>query len=306
MGIYSRDYLREDRRGWSAGGFWGTPGCKWIIVATVVVFVLQLVSTRGMQIVIGDQVFSRHVSPVTQALELDTTDVMHGQVWRLLTYAFCHDVDIWHIAINMIVLWWAGTTLERMYGTREFVLFYLVAACVSGLAFLALAMITSGPSVAIGASGAVMAAFAVYAILFPRQEIYVFFVVPVQIRFLLLFYVVYDLFPVLNSLSGHEGHDRVAHAAHLGGLAFGFAYHRFGWRIERLTANVPSLLKKQAWVRPRHVKVYRPPEEAPQNFDGKVDAILDKIHSQGEASLTEQERETLRKASERYKSQRHS
>jgi hypothetical protein len=65
-------------------------------------------------------------------------------------------------------------------------------------------------------------------------------------------------------------------------------------------------------VRPKHVRVYRPPEqapapEAPQNFDTKVDAILDKIHAQGEASLTDQERDILRKASERYKSnQRHS
>ena len=122
-----------------------------------------------------------------------------------------------------------------------------------------------------------------------------------------LAYLIFDLLPVLQSLSGAGNGDGVAHAAHLGGLAFGFAYHRFGWRIERLGASFSLLLNRRAWIRPRHVKVYRPPEEAPQSFDLKVDAILDKIHAQGEASLTDQERDVLRKASERYKSnQRHS
>jgi hypothetical protein len=123
---------------------------------------------------------------------------------------------------------------------------------------------------------------------------------------------VIDLVPVLQSFSGGGNADGVAHVAHLGGLAFGFLYYRFGWRITSLGSNLPSVFNlrtwsRRTWNRPRHVKVYQPPEEAPQSFDVKVDAILDKIHAQGEASLTEQERETLRKASERYKSnQRHS
>jgi membrane associated rhomboid family serine protease len=308
MGIYSRDYLRDDRRGWSGAASWGTPGCKWIIAANIVIFVLQLVTTHPQQVEFGDGYYVQHVSTVTQALSLSPDRVRHGEIWRLVTYSSCHDSSIWHILFNMLFVAWWGTTLERMYGTREFVLFYLTAAVASGLAFLGLSLLQGDPTPAIGASGAVMAIMALYAIFFPREEILLFFLLRIQIRFLVLAYLIFDLLPVLQSLGGDAtGGDGVAHAAHLGGLAFGFAYHYFGLRIDRLGERFPAIFSRRTWVRPRHVKVYRPPEEAPQNFDLKVDAILDKIHSQGEASLTDQERDTLRKASERYKSnQRHS
>jgi membrane associated rhomboid family serine protease len=309
MGIYSRDYLRDDRRGWTAGGLWGTPGCKWIIIANIVVFVLQLVTMRPTQYVErnGEMLMLPGGSVVTHALDLDPARLLHGEVWRLVTYSFCHDPgSVLHILFNMLFVGWWGTTLERMYGTREFVLFYLTAAVAAGLAFLGLSLAQGDPTPAIGASGAVMAIMALYAIFFPRDEILLFFFIRVQIRFVVLAYLIFDLLPVLQSFSGAGNRDGVAHAAHLGGLAFGFAYHRFGWRIDRLGGALAPLLNRRRLVRPRHVRVYRPPEEAPQSFDLKVDAILDKIHSQGEASLTEQERDILRKASERYKSNRHS
>ncbi len=309
MGIYSRDYVREDPRGWRSQ--WGTPGVKAIIAVNIVIFVLQLVTTRPAEYVRrGDEIYVRSgESAVTQAFSLDPQRVLHGEIWRLVTYSFCHEVGgglPLHILFNMLFVGWWGTTLERMYGTREFVLFYLAAAVASGLAFFGLSFLQGDPTPAIGASGAVMAIMALYAIFFPRDEILLFFILRVQIRFVVLAYLIFDLLPVLQSLSGSGGRDGVAHAAHLGGLAFGFAYHRLGWRIERLGGRFAPLLKRRTWSRPQHVKVYRPPEEAPQNFDIKVDAILDKIHSQGEASLTDQEREVLRKASERYKAnQRH-
>ena len=61
MGINSRDYVRDDRRGWSASGGWGTPGCRWIIVANIVVFVLQIVSTRPTQMLVDGEMFVRRV-----------------------------------------------------------------------------------------------------------------------------------------------------------------------------------------------------------------------------------------------------
>jgi membrane associated rhomboid family serine protease len=316
MGIYSRDYVRDDRRGWSgSAASWGTPGCKWIIAANIVVFVLQLVTTHPTEFFYGDEIIVRQSSAITSALALDPSRVLHGEIWRLVTYSFCHEAGgglPWHIIFNMLFVGWWGTTLERMFGTREFVLFYLTAALASGLAFLGLSMLQGDPTPAIGASGAVMAIMALYAIFFPREEILLFFLLRVQIRFLVIGYLIYDLLPVLQSLGGNPYGDGVAHAAHLGGLAFGFAYHYFGWKIERLGARFPAVFSRRTWVRPKHVRVYRPPEqapapEAPQNFDLKVDAILDKIHAHGEASLTDQERDVLRKASERYKSnQRHS
>ncbi len=304
MGIYSRDYVRDDRRGWSPSGSFGTPGCKWIIIATVAVFILQVITTHSV------------IVRVTEILALKPDRVLHGEIWRLVTYAFCHATDgqefVWHLLFNMLFVWWWGPTLERMYGTREFVAFYLTAALAGGLAFLGLAWLQQDATPMVGASGAVMAIMALYAIFFPRDELYLFFLLRVQIRWVVLAYLVIDLVPVLQSFSGEGNRDGVAHVAHLGGLAFGFLYYRFGWKLTNLGRSLPAIFNvrtwsRRTWNRPRHVRVYQPPEEAPQSFDVKVDAILDKIHAQGEASLTEQERDILRKASERYKSnQRHS
>src|SRR5580704_10733376 len=138
MGIYNRDYFRSDNRpmgeGFLASAF------KWIIAANVVVYICQLI-----------------VPEVTDLFDLSPTAVLHGQVWRLVTYAFCHEPGSpFHILFNMLFLFWFGATLERMYGTREFMLFYFASAFISGLAFLALAIAMHDRTPAIGASGAVM------------------------------------------------------------------------------------------------------------------------------------------------------
>lgn len=305
MGIYSRDYIREDRSSW--GGAWLHSGCKWLIIANVAVFVLQLLFTRTELVHLPEGVFGHRVHVMTEILDLDPQLVLHGQVWRLITYAFCHDTSTpWHIVFNMLALWWFGTTLEQMYGTREFVLFYFVAALISGLTFVLLQLILGEMTPAIGASGAVMAVLVLYAIHFPRQQIYVMWVIPIQIRYLVVLCVIFDLFPVLSAFGGARNLDNVAHAAHLGGLAFGFAYYRFGIRLERFLGQIklkpPRRMRRAALRRrPESIRIYEPPEE-PVDLDVQVDRILEKIQAHGENSLSEQERDLLRKASERYKS----
>jgi hypothetical protein len=97
-----------------------------------------------------------------------------------------------------------------------------------------------------------------------------------------------------------QGGSDVAHVAHLGGAAFGVAYKYFGWRILR---PWPALFGRgsRSWGAPLNrpkVRIYEP---NPENLDEQVDAILDKIHREGEASLTDRERSILKDASRRYK-----
>jgi membrane associated rhomboid family serine protease len=288
MGIYNRDYFRNDNRP-SAEGFLAS-AFKWIIAANVVVYILQLVVPDNA---------------VTELFDLSPVLVLHGQVWRLVTYAFCHEPGSpFHILFNMLFLYWFGATLERMYGTREFMLFYFVSAFISGLAFLALALVMHDRTPAIGASGAVMAVVMLYAIHFPRDEMY-FLLFRVQIRFLVLFYIVVDLWPVLRAFSGQAPSDGVAHAAHLGGLAFGFLYYHFHLHLDRGWGSLKNLRAPRIRIKkpPESIRVYDPykEEDRGENLDVKVDAILAKIQAHGEASLTEQERETLIRASQRYK-----
>jgi len=296
MGIYSRDYLRETSGRHSGGGGDGA-GWKWIIGLTVGVFVLQLLSMRPAEFPAPPQ------SLVENWLELNPVSVLHGQVWRLVTYAFCHDVgSVWHILFNMLWLWFLGRNLEQMYGTLEFVLFYLAGAVVSGLAFLGLGLFLRDLSPAIGASGAVLAVTMLYAMHFPRQVVYILGLIPIEIRWIVGLILVFDLYPVLRDLGGAGVSDGVAHSAHLGGLAFGFIYFRRKWNLESIWNRLRGGNLRRAFAPRPKIRVFEPSlEEESQSLETQVDAILEKIHNQGESSLTEKERDILKAASRRYK-----
>jgi hypothetical protein len=199
----------------------------------------------------------------------------------------------------MLFLWWFGQTLELMYGSREFLLFYLTAALIASLAFIGLDLFTGVMGTAIGASGAVMGVIMLYACYYPRQTIRIMFIIPVEIRWLVLFYVIYDLHPVLLALAGDRMYTGIAHAAHLGGLAFGFAYWKQQWRLEPLLERFPRFRKSvRAWR--SGLKVVRPPERQ-NTADDEVDRILAKISDQGVDSLTDKEKRALERASQRYR-----
>ena len=310
MGIEGRDYFRDGRYSASLGG-WGfgssrlPPMVKFLLLANIVVFLLQIFITRDPRPedvlrYIGDGEIPADVdiSVVQEWFQLETDKVVgKGQLWRLLTSAFCHDrFGIWHILMNMLFLYWFGAALESMYGSREFILFYIVGALAASAAYVGLDLITGESIPAIGASGAVMAVTMLYAIHYPRQKILLFFFIPIEIRWLIVLYVLFDLHPVLLALAGDRQMTGVAHAAHLGGLIFGFVY----WKTNlRLSAWLPKGRRRRP---PRGWSVVDappgPPPE-PDELDRQVDAILQKIHEQGEASLTDQERETLKEAARR-------
>ena len=242
------------------------------------------------------------VSIVQEWLELETHKVVwQGQVWRLLTCAFCHDrFSVWHIVVNMLFLYWFGRMLEPLYGAREFLLFYLTAAVVASLCHVVLDLYTHHSVPVIGASGAVMAVVVLYAIHHPREKIYVFMMIPMEIRWLVVIYVIFDLHPVLLALSGTPTYTGVANAAHLGGAAFGFLYWRYGLRLEDLWNRVTHLRYRVRLN--RSVRLYQPRSKSKRNdLDALVDEILQKVHEQGESSLTDVERKVLRTAANRYK-----
>ncbi|MDX1970208.1 MAG: rhomboid family intramembrane serine protease [Planctomycetaceae bacterium] len=311
MGISSRDYYRSDSAsGDGTGWLSDTPTVRWIIVATVIVYILQLVITTREQSPELLDSFGRPAviteSLVDQWFAMDVSAVLHGQVWRLLSYAFLHNrFEPLHLIFNMLGLWFFGCTLERMYSSREFMKFYLVAALIGSVGYLLLSMAlqTSGGPM-MGASGATMAVFMLYGAHFPRQHIMIFWVIPIEIRWALAFYIAMDLFPVLHLIGGTNLHTGVAHAAHLAGLLFGWLYYRNGWRLENGWISLTRTLSFR-WRRAttgRQFKVYRPVEEDPVvDIDAEVDRILAKIHEHGTGSLTAREQAVMAQASERYK-----
>lgn len=151
---------------------------------------------------------------------VSTVHLTHGLVWTPLTAAFSHN-EIWHLAINMFVLWSFGTVLERLWGIRRFVLFYLVAAAVASLSHCAVSTVLMGNSEipALGASGAVSGLLLAYALLFPRHKILLMGIVPVPALLGVLAFVGIDLWGLLAQTRG--GGLPIGHGAHLGGALAG-------------------------------------------------------------------------------------
>ena len=258
---------------------------------------------------------SPRVSVVQSWLQLDTKKIMKGQIWRILTSAFCHDRHgLWHILFNMLGLIWFGIALEYMYGQREFLLFYLAAAILSGVAYVGLDLWTNESVPAIGASGAVMGVLMLYACHYPHHQIRIWFFFPIEMRWLVLLYVAFDLHPLLLRLAGDQIYTSVAHAAHLGGLAFGFLYWNQRLRLAPMVDSLRNFELRKWFPRKSNpnVKLHSPEEHSGQvhaantqqsgaSGQSRVDELLIKISREGRDNLTEEEIDILNQASERLR-----
>ncbi len=287
MGISDREYYREDTPEHGVPyGMSRSPhqlsAVGWIIAITGVCYFLQLL-----------------IPSFDDWIDLSWESVRHGQIWRLVTYAFAHDrFSLLHILFNMYILYLVARDFEIRRGSREFVVVYLAAAAASGLFFLCWGWFLRSTGSCIGASGAVDAFFLIYALRYPHQVWRIFFVFPVEVIWLLVLKVLFDLHPMLLELSrGAALGDQIAHSAHAGGLLFGYLYQRNNWWISKwFSAGGLSHWKKGFQRRPQ-LKIHKPP--ADPDLDARVDELLDKIRREGEASLTDEERALLMEASRR-------
>src|SRR5262245_24487411 len=191
MGSYARDYYRRETSyvGALAGEHRVTTT---LILINVVVFILQLVDAHG------DPVWRRHW--LTDTFLLDPDKVLGGQVWRLVTYAFLHDPNgVAHILFNMLCLGFFGATVERVYGSKEFLAFYLTSAVLAGVGYMVLGLAGVTPDGrALGASGAVTAVMVVFALHFPHQTVWLFLILPIPVWLLVVFQVAQDTLGVFS------------------------------------------------------------------------------------------------------------
>jgi len=153
------------------------------------------------------------------------------QPWQLLTYAFLHG-GLFHIAFNMFALYMFGSAIERVFGARRYLAYYLVCVLSAAIAQLLTAAITGAVYPTVGASGGVFGLLLAYAIYFPHSRIMLIFPpIPMPAR---VFVVVYAALELFLGVTGTE--EGVAHFAHLGGLVGGFIMLRYwrstpaGWR----------------------------------------------------------------------------
>jgi membrane associated rhomboid family serine protease len=320
MGIYDRDYYRREGPSFLSSFIDRGKVCKYLIAINVVFFVIQLIAPAEKQFVRVDDDSNQVVqvndseSVFTKALWLDPDAVLHGQVWRLLTYAFLHAGAL-HIFFNMLFLWMFGNEVEDLYGPKEFLAYYLISAVLGGIAFQLWAM-TGSHAVCLGASGAVTAVMVLYACHYPSRILYFWFI-PMPVWVFAAIQVGMDVLGFLGSMKG--AHSTTAVTVHLAGAAFAFAYYKLHWRVLNWLPDWRSWRRNQARRRAKlhayreeeplraPVAVAAPPSpsvDLDEQLEAKLDAVLQKVSQTGRESLTESERQILVRASEIYKKKR--
>ena len=289
--LEDRDYMRR------------RPSHAWSIttvlsVILVVVFALQC---------INDVYFH---TPVEYWLALTPACLEHGWVWQLITFQFLH-ANLWHIAGNLLVFWWAGHYVENVLGKKRFLIAMFGCGAIGGLlqALLMILFPMRFGLPVVGASAGVAGLFAIYALMEKDSEVRLYFVLPIRaITLLWIFGIISFFFTVVPT----PREMTVAHAAHLGGLLAGVAWVKLGWHRDYVPLPWEdwfSRLTARRWFarRPKKglITVYADKSSAAGKSDedlsaeslkAEVDAILDKISAHGIQSLTDKERKTLEAA----------
>jgi membrane associated rhomboid family serine protease len=164
---------------------------------------------------------------IIKSLFLYPEQVMDGKVWQLLTYSFFHDPsNIFHLILNMLVLFFFAYDLELKWGKRRFIFFYLISALVGGIFVLleSIIFIPAHYSVpTLGASGSIFALTTAFALSYPEKDIYLI-VFPIKAKYLIHI----DLGIILLSYLSISN-SNVSNAAHLGGMASAFLLIKIPW-----------------------------------------------------------------------------
>ncbi|MGQ0714470.1 MAG: rhomboid family intramembrane serine protease [Gemmatimonadaceae bacterium] len=216
------------------------------------------------------------------------------QPWTPITYMFVH-AGLWHLFFNMLTLYFFGPRVEERLGSQRFIRLYLL----SGLGGAALSFLT--PTVAIvGASGATFGVFLAFARFWPRDRIFIWGIIPVEARILVLITTLYSLWGGTGSMGGS-----IAHWAHLGGYAAAFLYlHWLDRRSDR--RRFQKRMEDATFGKRAPVATTASPDFDAIKRDGlhaltleELDRLRSKVNAEGAGALTPDERAFLHRMTSR-------
>jgi membrane associated rhomboid family serine protease len=248
-----------------------TKGAGRLIAANIAVFILMLSQ---------DQSFSQFAFVPALVVQ---------RPWTLVTYMFLHG-GFGHIFFNMLSLFYFGPRVEARIGSRNFLYLYFL----SGLGGSIFSLLLAPHAAVVGASGAVFGILLAFARFWPHERIYLWFVLPVKARWLvagLAFLSIYSGFG--------GGGSTIAHFAHLGGFAGGWAFlawHRRrakSWQRGPVTAT--STIQRLATQMRQDTERWKtiPLDQLHPINREEVERVLQKLEVSGLGSLTPDERAFL-------------
>ncbi len=207
-----------------------------------------------------------------------------SQPWTVVTYMFLHG-SLTHILFNMLALFFFGPRVEERLGSRAFVTMYFIA----GISGAILSFFLAPNSPIIGASAGVFGVMLAFAYFWPDSPIYIWGVLPIPARILVILTTAFSLY---SGLRGSRG--GVADFAHLGGYVGAYLYlkwleRRSGSRRFQAQLSAPPPQARESLTRWKSIDT-RGIHEVNRE---EVNRILDKINASGLSSLTPQERTFL-------------
>lgn len=291
MGILDRDYHRNDHR--EGGGFFSqlTPVVKWLLILNLGIYFLDLFVKGEAQ----DGPLRRFGAFAIQSA------MFEGRIWEFITFQFLHG-SVGHVLFNCVGIFFFGPWMERWWGSRKFLIYYLLCGVGGATLFTFLVLLGVLPrdgflTPLIGASAGLYGIFIGVAVIGPSMRVALLFPpIELSMRQLVIALMVISTGSVLLKLGGNEGGE----AGHLGGAILGFLLMRF-----------PHLLGRPRWlgvsrpgkaISPPPASKLRPRSAVELDEDQAVDVILDKISREGFQSLTSDERDFLQRASDSKKS----
>ena len=204
------------------------------------------------------------------------------KIWQPFTYMFFHG-DIWHVLINMFVLWMFGSELERAWGKKNFLHFYFITGVGSGLGTMLFGLQSMIPIV--GASGAIYGVLLAYGVIFPNRTVYLYGIIPIKSIWFVIGIGAIAFFSSFNNFTN------ISHLTHFFGMIIGYLYLKRPVHFRELWFSVSKKVLEYR-IQNQEKEISRSVE-----MERDLNSILDKINREGFKSLTKEEEERLYKNS---------
>ena len=180
----------------------------------------------------------------------------------------------------MFVLWMFGSELESIWGRKSFLRYYFTTGVGAGLVWLVLNLSNANHTLA-GASGSVYGILLAFGMMFPNRTVYLYFLFPIKVKYLVMFLVATEFILSMNTASD------ISHITHLSAVLIGFVYLRYFWRWNDIRFSI------RKYVREFGLNIQHQKETHRAKLQQQVDQILDKINAVGYDGLSKEDKETL-------------
>ncbi len=270
-----------------------------IIIINVGIYVVTAILAAFLP-----EIYTTHILPYL-ALPGDLITFLY-RPWTIITHMFLHG-GFWHMAMNMLILYWFGNIAGDLLGDRRILPVYIMGGLVGAIFYMLSYPWMSGyGSMALGASAATLAIVFTAVMTAPDYIMNLLLIGPVRIKYIGLTILFFDLIGTAGNI------NTGGHIAHLGGAAFGFLFvfllnkgiDLTSWFfLKKLKETKPNIFSKASSPlkvshKSEQLKRRKPLKEN-ENLGTRVDVILEKIKAKGYESLTEEEKEVLYLASKK-------